>query len=55
MVLFADDTSIIINSINQTEFEDTVNKIFQSINEWFTSVGFVNTPIDKPLWKVCRP
>jgi hypothetical protein len=33
----ANDTSIIINSLNQTEFEDTANKIFQSINRWFTS------------------
>jgi hypothetical protein len=37
VVLFADDTSIIINSLNQTEFEDIANKIFQCINRWFTS------------------
>jgi hypothetical protein len=37
VLLFADDTSIIINSLNQTEFEDSASKIFQSINRWFTS------------------
>jgi hypothetical protein len=29
VVLFADDTSIIINSLNQTQFENTANKVFQ--------------------------
>jgi hypothetical protein len=37
VVLFANDTSIIINSINQKKFENTANKVFQSINKWFTS------------------
>jgi hypothetical protein len=32
IVLFADDTSIIVNSPNQTELGNTVNKVFQDIN-----------------------
>jgi len=36
-VLFADDTSIIIINPNFTDFENSVNKIFQHINEWFSA------------------
>jgi hypothetical protein len=37
MVLFADDTSIIVTSPNPTEFKNNVNKVFQDINRWFTA------------------
>jgi hypothetical protein len=33
IVLFADDTSIIITNPNPTNFENSVNKIFQHISE----------------------
>jgi hypothetical protein len=36
VVLFADDTSIIVNSPNPI-FKSTVNKVFHDINRWFTS------------------
>jgi hypothetical protein len=36
IVLFADDTSIIVNSPNQIELRTTANKVFQDINRWFT-------------------
>lgn len=35
-VLFADDTSIIVKSLNPTTFGNTINKVFQDINKWFT-------------------
>jgi hypothetical protein len=35
LILFADDTSIIITSLNPTIFENNVNKIFHDINRWF--------------------
>jgi hypothetical protein len=37
VVLCADDTSIIITSLNQTNFTNSVNKILQDINKWFTA------------------
>jgi hypothetical protein len=46
VVLFADDTSININSPNQTEFENTVNKVFQDITSWFTS-NLLSLNVDK--------
>jgi hypothetical protein len=36
-VLYADDTSIIITSLNPTDFTNSANKILQDINKWFTS------------------
>ena len=35
IILFADDTSLIIANPNFTNFENEVNKIFQDINRWF--------------------
>ena len=35
-VLFAYDTSIIVKSLNPTIFGNTINKVFQDINKWFT-------------------
>ena len=35
--LFVDDTSIIITNPNFTNFENSVNKIFQHKNKWFST------------------
>ena len=35
MVLFADDTSIIITDSNKPEFNININQMFQDINTWF--------------------
>jgi hypothetical protein len=45
VVLFADDTSIFINSPNQTEFEITVNKVFQDITRFTSNLLSLN--VDK--------
>jgi hypothetical protein len=37
VVLYADDTSIIITSLNTTDFTNSANKILQDINKWFTT------------------
>jgi hypothetical protein len=37
VVLYADDTNIIITSSNPTNFTNSVNKILQDINTWFTT------------------
>jgi len=37
IVLFADDTSMIITNRNCLNFEKSVNKIIQDINEWFNT------------------
>jgi hypothetical protein len=37
IVLFADDTSMIITNPNPSNFEKNVNKITQDINEWFNT------------------
>jgi hypothetical protein len=46
IVLFADDTSIIVNSPNQTELKNTINKVFQDINRWFTC-NLLSLNVDK--------
>jgi hypothetical protein len=46
VVLFADDTSIIVNSPNPIIFENTVNKIFHDINRWFT-INLLSLNVDK--------
>jgi hypothetical protein len=35
MVLFADDTSIIITDTNKLDFNIDINQTFQDINTWF--------------------
>ena len=35
MVLFAEDTSIIITDTNQRDFNVNANQMFQDINTWF--------------------
>jgi hypothetical protein len=37
VVLYADDTSIIITSLNPTNVTSSANKIIQDINKWFTA------------------
>jgi hypothetical protein len=37
VVLYVDDTSIIITSLNPTDFTNNANKILQDINKWFTT------------------
>jgi hypothetical protein len=37
VVLYADNISTIITSLNPTNFTNSVNKIFQDINKWFTT------------------
>jgi hypothetical protein len=46
IVLFADNTTIIITSPNPTYFKNTVIKIFQGINSWF-STSLLSLNIDK--------
>jgi hypothetical protein len=46
IVLFADDTSIIITSPNPIQFKNNVNKIFQDVNRWF-STNSLSLNIDK--------
>jgi hypothetical protein len=38
VVLYADDTSIIITSLNPTDITNSANKILQDINKWFTTI-----------------
>ena len=35
MILFADDTSIIVTGTNQSDFSVNTNQTFQDINTWF--------------------
>jgi hypothetical protein len=37
MILYADDTSIIITNPNPSNYGNIVNKIFEDINSWFNS------------------
>jgi hypothetical protein len=36
-ILFADDTSVIVNNSNFTDFEEVINMVFKKLNEWFSS------------------
>ena len=46
IVLFADDTSMIINNPKPLNFEKSVNKIIQDINEWFNT-NLLSLNLDK--------
>jgi hypothetical protein len=46
IVLFADDTSIIITNPNPINFEKSVNKTIQDINEWFNT-NLLSLNLDK--------
>jgi hypothetical protein len=52
IVLFADDTSMIVNSPNQIKSENTVNKVFQDINRWF-STNLLSLNVDKTQFMQC--
>jgi len=46
MVLFADDTSIIITDSNRWDFNINANQIFRDINAWF-SIGLLTFKLNK--------
>jgi len=46
MVLFADDTSIIITDSNRWDFNINANQIFHDINAWF-SIGLLTFKLNK--------
>jgi len=46
IVLFVDDTSMIITNPNPLNFEKSVNKIIQDINEWFNT-NLLSLNLDK--------
>jgi hypothetical protein len=46
IVLFADDTSIIVTNPNPTNFEKSVNKTIHDINEWFNT-NLLSLNLDK--------
>jgi len=46
IVLFVDDTSMIITNPNPSKFEKSVNKIIQDINEWFNT-NLLSLNLDK--------
>jgi hypothetical protein len=49
VVPYVDDTSIIITSLNPTDFTNSANKILQDINKWFTS-NLLPLNSDKPQY-----
>jgi hypothetical protein len=49
VVLYADDTSIIITSFNPINFTNSANKILQDINKWFTT-NLLSLNADKPQY-----
>jgi hypothetical protein len=54
MVLFADDTSIIITDINKLNFEINLKQTFKYINTWFTS-NLLALNFDKTQYMEFRP
>jgi len=36
-ILFGDDTSVIVNNSNLTDFEEVINMVLKNMNEWFSS------------------
>ena len=36
-ILFADNTSVIVNNSNFTDFEEVINMVLKNMNEWFSS------------------
>jgi len=48
MVLFADDTSIIITDTNRRDFNVNANQTFQHINTWF-KVNLLTLYLNKTL------
>jgi hypothetical protein len=54
MVLFADDTSIIVTDINKLNFEISLKQTFKDINTWFTS-NLLALNFDKTQYAESRP
>jgi hypothetical protein len=54
MVLFADDTSIIVTDINKLNFEINFKQTFKHINMWFTS-NLLALNSDKTQYMEFRP
>jgi hypothetical protein len=50
VVLYTDDTSRIITSLNPTDFTNSANKILQDINKWFTA-NLLSLNADKTRYK----
>ena len=46
IILYTDDTSLLIANPNPTNFENNVNKIFQDINRWFNT-NLLSLNLDK--------
>ena len=53
IILFVDDTSIIITNPNPTNFQNSVMKIFKDINSWF-STNLLSLNIEKTLHVICN-
>jgi hypothetical protein len=51
IVLFVDDTSIIITSLNSMNFESSVNKVFQDINKRFTT-NLLSLDVNKTIYVI---
>jgi hypothetical protein len=54
VVLYADDTSITITSLNPTDFTNRANKILRDIkNKWFTT-NLLSLNADKTQYEICN-
>jgi hypothetical protein len=55
-IVFADDTSVIVNNSNFTDFEEVINMVLNSMNEWFSlhllSLNFGKTHFMKFITKM---
>jgi hypothetical protein len=49
VILFADDTSVIINEPCLTDFESNLNIVFSIINKWFNS-NLLSLNLDKTYY-----
>jgi hypothetical protein len=49
VVLYADDTSIIITNLSPTDFTNSANRILQDINKWFAT-NLLTLNADKTLY-----
>jgi hypothetical protein len=53
VVLSVDNTSIIITSLNLTNFTNNANTILQNINKWFTT-NLLSLNADKTIYAICN-
>jgi hypothetical protein len=54
VLVYADNTSIIITSLNPTNFTNSTNKIFQDINKWFTTNMLSLNADKKYIYAICN-